>query len=280
MSAMRVIGKRRIPRTAVLLATALLLTGARSAAAQVVTEVEVERVRPKREKHATLRFLKENLDFIRARLDLLRQRPLEHRRDAGEIDPRFLAYSRMLEEILGARDSVASAEDARQRQQLYENITQLGGLESQLDRMEQLLAEQRGRLGILQANFTGDQRTALMVLLRGYPAEAPLSEVAITAEDGTVRKVALSPEQRESLKRGGIVEVLYEFAEPREQVLEVSVSGAPWPAGSSGFVTLDLARDRLTFLQLDLSTVNPAQGGASIKASTWLHDAETRSIGG
>jgi hypothetical protein len=224
--------------------------------------------------------VKENGYYIRARLDLLKQTPLDRRGDAGEIDPRFLAYSRMLADILAAKDTVAAAEDARQRQQLLESVTQLGSLESQLDLMERLLAEQRARLGVLQANFTGDQTTALMVVLRGYPSDVALTGVAITIEDGATLRVPLAPEQRESLKRGGIVEVFHGFAEPREQVIEVTIAGDPWPSGDSGFVTLDLMRDRLTFLQLDLSTVQPAQGGASIKASTWLHDAETRSVDG
>src|SRR5262245_58388140 len=40
-----------------------------AAAAQTETEVVVERVRPQREKHTTLQFLKQNRDFIRYRYD-------------------------------------------------------------------------------------------------------------------------------------------------------------------------------------------------------------------
>ena len=41
-----------------------------------VTEVKVESVRPKKEKHETLRFLKDNRDFIRAQFTRRWLRPI------------------------------------------------------------------------------------------------------------------------------------------------------------------------------------------------------------
>ena len=257
-----------------LLATAGLPGWATAAPVEDATEVKVERIRPQQEKYSTLRFLKENRAFIRARFDLLREKPQEHRGDAGEIDPRYLAYRDMLAEILSARDSVVVAEDARKRQELLASITQLGGLEAQLDFMDRLLADQRGRLGVLQRDFTGSQQTALVVVLSGYPGDAAVSQVAVTLEDGATLSVPLSPEQRESLRQGGIVQVFHGFVEPRTQVVEVAIAGDRWPAGDTGFVTLDLARDRLTFLWLDLSAIGSDRGAAAIRASTWLHDAK------
>lgn len=240
---------------------------------QAPTRVKVERVRPRKEKLATLRFLKENRDFIRARFDLLRQKPDGGLGDAGQIDPRFLAYQAMLRGVFAARDSVAAADDSLQRLALLASITDLGRLESQLDVMERLLADQRGRLGILQEDFTGRQQTALVVVLSGYPAGAEVSQVAITLEDGDTLRVPLSAEHRASLQKGGIVQVFHGFVEPREQVVEVAITGDRWPGGDSGFVTLDPARDRLTLLRLDLSSVQADRGAASIEANTWLHDA-------
>jgi hypothetical protein len=116
-----------------------------------------------------------------------------------------------------------------------------------------------------------------MVLLRGYPREAPLTEVALTVGDGATLRVPLSPEQRAALEQGGVIEIFHGFVEPRQQVIEVQLTGSAWPAGESGFVTLDPARDRLTFLRLDLSTVQPAPGGTGMRGSTWLHEGENPS---
>jgi len=261
---------------AALLAVAALAGYVTAARAQTVTEVKVERVRPQRERHPTLQFLKENRDFIRARFDLLRQKPVDRHGRAGEIDPRFLEYDQMLAAILSARDSTATADDTRRRQELLASITELGRLEAPLDLMDRLLAEQRRRLGVLQEDFAGRQQTALMVVLSGYPGDAPVSEIAITLEDGARLTVPLSLDERESLKHGGVVQVFHGFVEPRKQVIEVGLTGERWPGGDSCFVTLDPARDRLSLLRLDLSPVEPGQGAASIKASTWLHVTKPR----
>ncbi len=53
-----------------------VLAAAPPALAQAVTPVKVERVKPAQEKAPTLRFLKENIDFIRARYDRLHQTPV------------------------------------------------------------------------------------------------------------------------------------------------------------------------------------------------------------
>lgn len=236
------------------------------------TEVEVVAVRPKKPKHVTLKFLKDNRDWLRARFDLLREKPVARRGLAEAIDPRYLEYRGMLAAILAAEDSVRASESARERQDLLRSITELGRLETQLDQMERLLADQRGRLGVLQRDFTGDQRTALVVVLSGHPASSAVSQVTVTLEDGSRLSAPLSAEQRVSLERGGIVQVFHGFVEPREQVFEVTISGDAWAAGDAGFVTLDPARDRITFLRLDLSTLDPVAGARSIQASAWLHD--------
>jgi len=250
------------------------------ARAQSETEVAVEKLRPQREKHPTLVFLKQNRDFIRYRFDQLRLKALQGRGDAGAIDPRYLAYSRMLAGILAAGDSIEVADDARQRQVLLASITELGGLEAQLDLMDRTLAEQRARLGILQEDFTGHQKTALIVVLSGDPGSAALDSFTLTLEDGARVDVAVTAEQHESLRQGGVLQVFHGFVEPREQVVEVAFGGAGWPAGDAGFVTLAPERDRITLLRLDLSRVRPAEGAASIRARTWLHDTRPDSRDG
>lgn len=256
-----------------LVAVALALAAAPPARAQDTQPVTVERIRPTKEKYPTLRFLRENRDFIRARYDLLRQKPGGGDGRADEIDPRFLAYQEMLRDLMAARDSVSAADDSLARRQLLASITELGKLEDQLDLMDRLLADQRNRLGILQEDFTGRQQTALVVVLSGYPASAAVERVSITLEDGDTLTVPLSDEHRASLRKGGVVEIFHGFVEPREQVVEVAITGDRWPAGDAGFVTLDPLRDRITLLRLDLSSLKPEPGAASIQANTWLHDA-------
>lgn len=255
------------------IAVAVLLVTLSPVRAEVVTEVQVERVKPNKEKHPSLRFLKDNRAFIRARLDLLKQTLIERKGQTAAVDPRYLDYQRMLADVLADRDSVTGADDARRRRELLASITELGGLESQLDQMERLLANQRERLALLQRNFVADQSTALMVVLSGYPTDVALDEVTVALDNGSSVRVPLGAEQQESLRRGGIVEVFFGFVEPREQSLAIGVIGAPWPGGDAGYVTLDPARDRLTLLRLDLTSVRPDQGGAGIRASTWLQDA-------
>jgi len=255
-----------------LAALAVLVAGPVPARAQETEPVTVERLRPKHEKHATLRFLRENRDFIRARYDLLRQRAGGERGEAGEIDPRFLAYQEMLQDLFSAQGSVATQNDSLARRQLLASITELGSLEDQLDVMDSLLADQRTRLGVLQADFTGRQRTALIVVLSGYPSKAGVDRVTVTLEDGDTLTVPLTDPHRASLRKGGVVQIFHGFVEPREQVVEVAIIGERWPRGTKGFVTLDPARDRLTLLRLDLSSVEPNRGAASIQASKWLHD--------
>lgn len=263
-------------RAAAVLAALALAPGlalSPSARAEETRTVRVEPVRPKKEKFPTLRFLKENRDFIRARFDLLRQTPGDLVGSAGEIDPRFLSYQAMLRDLLASRDSIEAAGDSLDRLKLLASITELGKLEGQLDLMDRLLAEQRTRLGILQDDFTGRQLTALMVVVSGWSAQSAVDRVSIRLEDGDTLTVSLTPEHRAALQKGGVVQIFHGFVEPREQVVEVAITGPRWPSGDTGFVALDPARDRLTLLRLDLSSIQPEQGAAGIEANTWLHDA-------
>jgi hypothetical protein len=240
--------------------------------ALAVTEVKVESVKPKKTRHQTLRFLKDNKDFIRARLDLLRATTTERGDQAGEIDPRYLAYQRMMREALAGGDSVAVAEGQRQGLALLESVDALARLEAELDLMDSLLAGQRERLAILQSDFAGQQRTALLILLAGYPRSASISDLAVTLEDGTTVTVTIPAEQRQSLQQGGIAQLFYGLVEPREQVIDVTLHGEAWPGGSLGYVQIDPEIDRITLLKLDASSVDAGRGAPSLRAFTWLHE--------
>jgi len=251
----------------------LLPVRAPAAPAPPPTLVRVERVRPRHEKIATLRFLKDNRDFLRGRLDRMREKPETAGAQARDIDPRFLAYQGMIRDALAARDSLAVIADDRRRQDLFTSVTELGRLEAQLDEMERLLAEQRSRLGILQADFTGRQQTALAIVVRGWPVDATVATIALTLENGATLSIPVTDEERESLRHGGILQVFHGLVEPREQVIQLSFTGDRWPADDAGYLELDPTRDQLTFLQLDLSTVRLAQGASGISASRWLQDS-------
>jgi hypothetical protein len=246
----------------------IALAGASAPAATV----RVERVRPAREKLPTLRFLRTNREFFRSRLDRLRETPLAVREGAQDIDPRYLAWRDMLAAVRAAGDSVALAEDADQRRELFASVADLHQLEAQLDAMDRLLADQRVRLASLEEDFAGHQRTALAVVVSGWPHGDAPSELSLSLDDGTRLALPLSSEQRSALAEGGVLELFHGLIEPREQSFAIALSGTRWAAADSGFVTLSPERDRLTFVRLDLSGVAPESGAGGIVASTWLHD--------
>jgi hypothetical protein len=252
--------------------TAATAPSAPAPAATPATPVTVERVRPDRDRLPSLTFLRANRDFIRARFDLLRERPAGQTREGTTIDPRYLAYEKMLADIHAARESVSVVDTDLSRQALFASVTELGRLETQLDQMDRLIGDQRVRLQALQNDFTGRQRTALMVVVSGDPGDGVV-QVDVQLENGGVLSVPIYVRQREALKRGGVIEVFYGFVEPRDQVVTIGLTGPACPAGDRGYVTLSPVRDRLLFLKLDLSSVRPGQGAASIHASTWLHEA-------
>jgi len=234
-----------------------------------VTEIKVDRVRPVHEKHPTLRFLRENRDFLRARLDLLRATRSEHPGTPDVLDPRWLSYQAILSGAGAGSDSVGAASDREARRTLLEHIGQLSDLEAELDRMDRVLDAQAGRLATLDADFAGHQQTALVILLQGHPAAATPAVLTIAFEDSTVLHVTLTQEQRDALLGGGIAELWHGFVEPREQVVALSVEQGG--ASENGWMTLTPARDQLTFLRLDLGGL----GAGGLRAGSWVLAANT-----
>jgi hypothetical protein len=232
--------------------------------------VQVTRVRPQRPKLPTLRFLTANRDYLRGEMDRLHARVVRVAGDGGALDPRFLAYGRMVAEAGAAGDSAAAADSARAGRTLYASVTELGELESELDQMDRALASQRDRLGALQRDFAGDQRTELAVVLSGWPQGLEPSRVTLLLEDGTQDSVSLDDAQRAALRSGGAVQVMHRMLEPRTQVLGVALAGATAP----GWLELDPQRDRLNLLRLDLSALG-GDDPARLVATTWVLDDRT-----
>ncbi|MCC6348273.1 MAG: hypothetical protein IT347_01610 [Candidatus Eisenbacteria bacterium] len=233
------------------------------------TEVRVQRVKPDRPKLPTLRFLGANRDYLRAELDRLRAKTVSVSGEAAAIDPRFLRYGEMVAAARAAGDSAAAADSARSGRELFASVTELGGLEGELDQLDRALARQRERLGVLQADFAGTQRTALAVVLSGWPGDDAPRALVISLEDGTRETVNLSPEQCDALRTGGAVQVLHRLLEPREQVFEFAFGG-----GAPGWLELDPARDRLNLLRLDISHL-AADDSSSVAATAWVLDDRT-----
>jgi hypothetical protein len=221
-------------------------------------------------KHPTLRFLGENRDFFRARLDQLLVR-LERERDgkARPLDPRWLMYRDMLADIRAARDSAEVSEEWIRRRELLESVGDLVELETEMDEMEMLLSTQRHRLVELERDFTGRQTTALIVLMKGMPATGAPAAIVLSEDDGSTVRIELDEAAQAALARGGSAELLHEYVEPRELVFGVRFEGADWAGRPPFEITLAPERDRLTFLEIDAAGLDPTAAGSSISARSW-----------
>jgi hypothetical protein len=278
--------RESIPRAASRLAAVVLagFAAAGLAAPEAVADwrpaerhvVKVERVRPKRGKIETLRFLKANRDFFRARLDELRASPEEERGRTEVIDERFVMLRALLDGASAAQDSFGVEEALLDAQDLMRRVTELAALEAQLDRLETLLAEQRGRLDRIESDFVGRQETALLIVVRGYPRDGEIEEVVVQDEDGRTARSALTPDERVALKTGGVVQVSHELVEPRDQVWSLAFGGGHWSLADTAFFALQPERDRINFLEIDLSTLAGGEALTQLDVSTWFDPAPGR----
>jgi hypothetical protein len=261
---------RMIPRGAALLVTAGMAAYAASeggasspatdaaAATDSATVWTVERWEREEAELPTLQFLEENRDFFRARLDALLLIADRRALDGAALDPRFLRWQEMLAEIGRARDSSAVANGRIATHTLLESVAGIEELEREMDAMDRLLAEQHGRLGVLEEDFIGQQKTALVVVLSGLPHAGAPRTVVLEDPDGATYRVTLTDDARESLARGGATELAHELVEPRPHRFLVSLEGDGWTSARPAEIALAPARDRLTFLELDVSTYDPA----------------------
>ncbi len=246
------------------------IAGAQSAADTTAVEtIEVKRADTKAPKHSSLKFLKDNRVFIRAQLDLLKVQTTRTRVDQAQLlDQRYLQLKQMSAAIAAARDTVSAESLMTAQRQLMRSVTQLGELEMQLASMERLLADHRSRVIAIENDFLGHQETALVIVMRGFSGKSAPATIVISEDEDVVR-VELTPEQRASLEQGGIAQVYHEFVEPREHTIVVSFEGNGWPAGASLPVTFDTARDRLTFLGLDISRLDPNHEAMGLLTDVW-----------
>ena len=241
------------------------------AASQTSTPVKVETVKPKKEKIPSLHFLKENRDFFRGRMDVIRQTPHDVDNAVVSVDERFLAYERMLADLIAARDTLTIERVAEAERTFLASVTELGELEAHLDLLQQVLGEQEERLWMLQEDFLGRQTTALVVVMRGLPSDPP-DAVHITDGYGENVRIDLSPVQKTSLVQGGILQIFHNFVEPRVQTWEFSFTGGKWTTDDKAFLSFEPTRNKMTFLELDLADASPKNGAASIRTSAWVHD--------
>jgi len=264
-------------RTLILLiATAGLLVFAPAGASPTNIPVKVERIKPKKEKLPSLRFLKENRDFFRGRMDVIRLVPHEVDGDVVAMEERFLVYQNMLANLVAARDTLAWEQIQADQRAFLASVTELGDVEAQLDLLEQLLADQETRLWELEEDFLGRQETALIILVRGVSSDDLPKTIHLVDGYGEPVDTELTPEQRQSLVEGGILQIFHDFVEPRAQTWEVSLTGGSWTNENTSFLSFEPARNQLTFLQLDLAAARPDDGAASIRTSAWVHDPPHR----
>lgn len=257
-----------------LMLTGLLLGTATAAAAPAPEAPTVETTRVKTRKadrpdHPSLRFLRDNRDFLRSQLDRLRlETSLDRQGRADPLDARQLRLREMAAAIAAARDTVDHAGAELERRQLLASVGQLRDLELQLDLMDSLVADQGLRLGWLENDFLGRQETALVVLVRGDAGQAAPGGLVLS-EDGDNLHIALDETARASLTRGGIVQIEHRLVEPRSHTLTVGFTGAAWADHPGAAVQVEAPRDQLTFLELDLSRLDPRQPGAQLVVGVW-----------
>ncbi len=219
----------------------------------VIETLEVQREEIKAPKHESLRFLKDHRVFVRSQLDRLRtQVTREHTRGTQILDARYLKLQEMSAAIAAAQDTIGGEQARAAQQSLLRSVTELGRLEASLDLMDSLLVDERTRLLWLERDFIGHQQTALVIVIRGVPVHDVPAGISI-AEENEVTHVTLSDADRASLAQGGIAQIYHEFVEPRAHALQVKLEGGAWDARPASVITLDAPRDRLTFLELDLS---------------------------
>jgi len=266
--------KRWLCAMAVCAALAVLAAGTTAAGDddtdKTVETIEVKRADQKGPKHPSLRFLKDHRVFIRARLDELRTQTTRVRSDEAELlDERLLRLKEMAAAIAAARDTVAAEYQITGERDTLSSVTQLAALETQLDLIEQLLADQRRRLLLLEEDFLGHQETALVILVKGLSGKSHIPESIVLTEQNDVVHVDLTPVQRASLEKGGIAQIYHEFVEPRQHLFEVGFTGDRWADAAPVIVKVEAARDRITFLELDLSQLQSDREASGLLTSVW-----------
>jgi hypothetical protein len=259
-------------RVLVLLAAALVWTAAAclipaaARASTPETTVKVERAAPPRKGLPTVQFLQENRDFFRRQVDVLKVTPVYGSAPAVALDPRALAHGEALSEAMAGLDTLSQASEGRA---LLDGVDRLVRLESELDDLERLLVEQNGRLSVMESDFLHDQGTAMVVVLRGVSDGALPDSVRVIDAFGDRHVWIMTAAEREALHGGGVVQVTHALLEPRDQTWSLALCGGGWDA-TPAYLSIDPARDALTYLEFDLTRTRPDEGAAGLHPVTWV----------
>ena len=230
--------------------------------------VKVEREKPDRTKKPSLLFLQENLDFLRSQIDGVYWSEEARAERAGAIDPTWIRYLELDHELDSATDQLDREAADLATDRLLESVGELAEVESRIQSLAALLDDHEARLTELHEDYVDDHVTSLVVLASGYP-DWRLDGLRLRRDDGRETVVSLDRELESVLHQGGVIEIDHEFVEPREQVLELVIPASTDQEGMSVYLRLDPARDRLHFLQLDLSTFRLGEDTSAWKGETW-----------
>lgn len=236
--------------------------------------VETRRVEVKRRKadapdRPHLVFLKENRVFLRAELDRLRQLVKVTREERGELlDPRLLRLRELAAEVAAAGDTLGAAEAALAARRRLEHVAEIAGLEARLAGLEGQLAAQAGRLASVEADYLGEQRTALVVVVGGLAGRTAPAAVVL-AEGERSWRVEFTPPQRLALEQGGVAQVHHAHVEPRAHEFSLAFEGDGWQGTPPAVVSVETPRDRLTFLEFDLGGAAAGDGAGGPVAVVW-----------
>lgn len=244
-----------------LTACCVLPSGAFAGEPDASTEprVDIDREKPDDERPRTLRFLRENQGFLRAQLDQLRTKITWTHGDARALSDHQRWLQGLGRDRMAAVDSLDVEQQRLARRTLLERIEQLGAIEEQLDRIETLLLAQDTRLDGIESDYVRRQETAVALLATGLPL-ADAQAIRVDTVDGGAHRVALDEATRAALRSGAVAELLHDFFEPRSTTLILSVEADDGSIREVGRVRVDPARDRLTFVQVDLTT-QPNESG-------------------
>ncbi len=88
-------------------------------------------------------------------------------------------------------------------------------------------------------------------------------------EGNDVLNVPLTAAQQASLRNGGVAQIYHRFVEPRDHVYGVAFAGEAWASTAPVEVPVTTDRDRITFVELDLSGLAPQPGDIGLVAKVW-----------
>jgi len=120
-----------------------------------------------------------------------------------------------------------------------------------------------------EARHPHHQREDRQARCGGPRAAMPAHREQAVGSDRDFVRVPLTAQQQASLAQGGIAQIYHEFVEPREHAYAVSFEGEGWAGVAPVVVAVMAARDRLTFLELDLSRLDGSQDTAGLLTSIW-----------